>query len=443
MFIAGFQNFLVVWFVILTLVYMLSGRFVGITPLFAMTVMLYVLLPHYFFPNDANLFGTLLATVVLGILGFHVGLTAFSGLSERRLLSFPPRADIDQIGRAAVVLMMLSLSILFMLRPGFFAEVGTYAGHIDFRGRHGPLAFLLNQGVISGAVLIIWSYRRAHILLALVITVLLIAWAVYASEKGSLLALSAAWLSILLFATWQGRVRKGFTLVLLSVLLPSSVLVMIFYAVLRGGITDLSLATEVFASNLDRLGDVGGVNVGDFSGPYWVFTEHLRDKFLGLPLGATYVEQLLVLIPRVLRGEFLDLTDAFARQRVGAAYSPGLGFGFSPWAEAYMNFRIAGFFIQGLLFGLLTRLLMQGNMRLSGLNELVIFFQIVLFFYFERNHLIGQIKATAVFCLPYLATYLVLDLLKRRPPLKAAAFATNVSGAAGRMPTELIEGEQT
>ena len=68
--------------------------------------------------------------------------------------------------------------------------------------------------------------------------------------------------------------------------------------------------------------------------PYWVFTQHLRDRFLELALGTTYFEQLQVLIPRVLRGQFLDLTDAFAVKQYGVDYLPGLGFGFSPWAEA-------------------------------------------------------------------------------------------------------------
>jgi hypothetical protein len=45
----------------------------------------------------------------------------------------------------------------------------------------------------------------------------------------------------------------------------------------------------------------------------------------------------------------------------------------------------------------------------------VIFFQIVLITYFDRNYFIGQIKATIVFCLPFLATWSALDMLMRRP----------------------------
>ena len=127
----------------------------------------------------------------------------------------------------------------------------------------------------------------------------------------------------------------------------------------------------------------------------------------------TYIEQLPVLIPRVLRTEFLDLTDAFAMKQYGVDYVRGLGFGFSPWAEAYMNFRVAGFFIQGLLFGFFTRLLLRYTIRLVGFNEIVLFFAFILITYFERNHFIGQIKATVVYCLPFLITLFVLQSMLR------------------------------
>src|SRR5690349_18865840 len=104
MLIAGLEEFLVIWIVMLAAVYGLSGRFIGLTLFFAATVTLYVLLPYYFFPDDADLFGLLLATVVLGVVGFHVGLTGFSGLSERALFAWPaPRIDLDQIGRTAFI----------------------------------------------------------------------------------------------------------------------------------------------------------------------------------------------------------------------------------------------------------------------------------------------------------------------------------------------------
>ena len=247
---------------------------------------------------------------------------------------------------------------------------------------------------------------------AIAVSVAQALWAVYSSEKISLLAVSASWLSILICSTWRHRVGKKTALAIIGIVMPSSLLAMVFYGVLRGGATDLELAFEVFASNIARLG-AEGVHVGDFGGPYWVFTQHLRDHALELTLGSTYLEQLLVLIPRAMRGEFLDLTDAFAAKQYGLNYLPGLGFGFSPWAEAYMNFRVAGFFIQGLLFGFFTRLLLRYTIRLVGLNEIVIFFQIILMTLFERNHLIGQIKATVVYCLPFLITWIVLQTMLR------------------------------
>ena len=437
MLIAGFQGFLVIWVVMLALVYGLSGRFIGVTLFFAATTTLYVLLPNQFFPSDADLFGLLLSTVVLGILGFYVGLTAFSGLSERRLFAgLPPRADLDKIARAAVVLLTLALGTLFVLRPDFIVYLGTYQGRVDFSGNYGPLVFLLNQGVIAIAILIIWAYRHQRFVLAFALSAIEVFWAVYSSAKISLLAVSAAWLAIALFANWKNRVRNWIMIFSIGILLPCSLLIMMTYAVLRSGITDPDLALTLLANNLDRLGSAG-VDVGDFSGPYWVFTQHLRNDFLDLTLGSTYIEQLLVLIPRVLRGEFLDLTDAFAKEQYGAAYLPGLGFAFSPWAEGYMNFRVAGAFVQGLLFGLFSRYLLTSTVRLIGLNEIALFFQIFLITYFERNHFVGQIKATIVYCLPFLVTWAALELVMRRPmshlqTALAASTVGKIGAAIGR-----------
>src|SRR5262245_64255721 len=49
--------------------------------------------------------------------------------------------------------------------------------------------------------------------------------------------------------------------------------------------------------------------------------------------GGTYVSQLAVLLPRVLRGDFADLAEEFAQSRLGSAWQPGFGFSFSPWAD--------------------------------------------------------------------------------------------------------------
>lgn len=410
---AGPLGFLIVWIVMLACVFGLAGRFIGVTLFFAATATLYVLLPVFFFPDDAELFEILVTTVVLGVLGFYVGLTGFSGFSERRVFVVPAApTDWDQIARAAVILLTFSLLTLVVVRPGFVVELGTYEGRVNFQARYGPLVFLLNQAVICGSILVIWAFRRGHLMVAIAISVTQISWAVYSSEKISLLAVSASWLSILMISNWRHRVSKKTALLIIGILMPSSLLIMVFYGVLRSGVTDLDLAYDIFTSNISRLG-VEGVHVGDFGGPYWVFTQHLRDRFLELTLGTTYFEQLQILIPRVLRGDFQDLTDAFSMKQYGADYLPGLGFGFSPWAEAYMNFRVVGFFIQGLMFGFLTRLLLRYSIKLVGLNEVAIFFQFILITLFERAHFIGQIKSTVVYCLPFLITWLALKALRR------------------------------
>ena len=135
---AGPLGFLIVWIVMFVAVYGLAGRFIGVTLFFAATATLYVLLPVFFFPDDAELFALLLTTVVLGVLGFYVGLTGFSGFSERRVFIVPARpTDWNLIACAAVILLTCSLVSLAAVRPGFVAELGSYEGRVSFSGRHG------------------------------------------------------------------------------------------------------------------------------------------------------------------------------------------------------------------------------------------------------------------------------------------------------------------
>src|SRR5207302_10820554 len=127
---------------------------------------------------------------------------------------------------------------------------------------------------------------------------------------------------------------------------PIALAILIAYSVIRGGAIDsvTQLPGEVrFA--MDGLGS--GVLVGDFDGPYHVLASTLSLPNRGLGLGATYVSQWPVLIPRAMRGDFADLSETFAMSELGVGYRPGVGFAYSPWAEGVLNFGLAGALVEG------------------------------------------------------------------------------------------------
>jgi hypothetical protein len=198
------------------------------------------------------------------------------------------------------------------------------------------------------------------------------------------------------------------------VLLPFILPVLILYSVLRagvgGGLAEL-IGTGV--SSLDRLGDAG-IMVGDFDGPYRVLMSALDTHDGAVLLGWTYLSQLPVLVPRALRGDFADLAESFARLRLGENWRPGTGFSFSPWAEGVSNFGIAGFLVEGVLFGLLIALLVRAGRAALGSHAAVILYclvpQIVLF---QRGYLIGAVKNVVVYAVPFVCAWLALGWLGR------------------------------
>src|SRR5262249_6446655 len=235
----------------------------------------------------------------------------------------------------------------------------------------------------------------------------------YSNNKLSLLTTLAAG-----FAWWIAGDRRAeratrmawLGIVVLPLILPA----LILYSLLRAGVdSDLFGLISAGLASLDRLGD-SGIMVGDFDGPYRVLVSTLDSTDRSVLLGGTYVSQLMVLVPRAFRGDFADLAEQFAQLRLGENWRPGLGFAYSPWAEGVLNFGRAGFFVEGLLFGLLVACLIRLGRGLLGANAEVILYclvpQIVLF---QRGYLVGVVKNAAVYVLPLVCVWLALGWLGR------------------------------
>ena len=403
-----------VWLAVLSLARVLTGRIPGLTVFFAAVTALYMLLPVFFYAADAPFFVTILIGCGLAIVGFWLGLTALTALREPWLaLATDTPLESRRLCHTAAVLISVGVIGVVLANPRFFEQVGTYEGRVAFQSGRGIEPFLLNQAVVGLGALVLAALQTRRWGVALSGSALGAAWAVYSSNKLSLLVALAAWFAWWIASIWRGE-RRARTAWLGMILLPLILPALILYSVLRAGVGgDLPELIGAGVSSLDRLGDAG-IMVGDFDGPYRVLMSALDSPDGAVLLGWTYLSQLPVLVPRALRGDFTDLAESYARLRLGENWRPGTGFSFSPWAEGVSNLGIPGFLIEGVLFGLLIALLVRTGRAALGSHASVILYclvpQIVLF---QRGYLIGVVKNVVVYAAPFVCAWLALGWLGR------------------------------
>ena len=409
-----FWVFIPVWFASLALARVLAQRIPGVTVFFTAASTLYILLPVFFYSADAQFFPTMLIGCGLSIVGFWLGLTALTSLREPRL-TLVPDAPLEsrRLLHTSAVLMMVGVSGVALANPGFLAQLGTYEGRVAFQVERGIEPFFLNQAVVGLGAFLLLALEEGRWTIALCTSALGFGWAVYSSHKLSLLITLAAW-----FAWWIAGVMRGerssrmawLGIMLLPLMLP----ILLVYSFLRAGVTgNLSEAITVGLASMDLLGDAG-VMVGDFDGPYRVLVSTLEDHAGDVLLGWTYLSQLLVLLPRAFRGDFEDLAEEFGRLRLGSTWQPGMGFAFSPWAEGVLNFGILGFLVEGLLFGILVRLLVRtGRVTFGGGASLVLYCVVPQIVLFQRGYLVGVVKNVIVYVVPFACVWLSLGWFGR------------------------------
>jgi len=399
-----------VWLASLSLAWALVRPDFGVTIIFGAVSTLYIILPIFFYPGDVHLFPILLVGCGLAITGFWLGLTSFNGFRE-------PRFDSSEIApRRALHAAMLTAGVgaagLAVVNPEFLSQVGTYEGRVAFQSGRGLEPFLLNQIVVGLGVLVLLALEQRWWIAAVGGSALGVVWAVYSSHKLSLLTTLAAWFAWWVAGVWHRR-RSVRTAWIGVMLLPAMLPVLLLYSLLRAGIVSgpVDVVTMSLAS-IDRLGD-GGIMVGDFDGPYQVIVSTLDGDGGRAAFGGTYVSQLAVLLPRVLRGDFADLAEEFAQSRLGSAWQPGFGFSFSPWAEGILNFGVPGFLIEGLLFGLLAAALIRLGQATFASASLVLYCLVPQIVLFQRGYLIGSVKNVIVYIAPIAGVWLLLGWFDR------------------------------
>lgn len=236
------------------------------------------------------------------------------------------------------------ISLLIFFYKNIFA-VSTYEAAYGVRYSNPAFSLLCNLVVLYGAVIasavILRGKNLNKALVAVGLILLIISWGIYTSDKNVIL------FGLLAVAASSSRFirKKGFVsfvyIIIGCVVLIYLIKVFSFY---RGGLNiypAFSMAIKQF-----------GLRHIDPLGPF-VSIQHILNNCSDLQYGQTYLHIFYLIIPRFLWKERpLDLSEQFAADNI-VNWSPGQGMGYSPLAEAYLNFSWMGPVIQYLLLGLL------------------------------------------------------------------------------------------
>lgn len=156
----------------------------------------------------------------------------------------------------------------------------------------------------------------------------------------------------------------------------------------------------------------------DPAGPMVTFGTVIEDN-ASLKYGITYINSMGVIVPKAIwHNRPISLSEEFARNFF-AEYREGMGVGYSPLTESFLNYHIPGAFIHFLIFGLLIGFILQllKNKIFINHDKLLTSFIYILVYYIIimnfRSPLIGPIKLSLQLIVPYCILLLSLKYIKR------------------------------
>jgi oligosaccharide repeat unit polymerase len=222
--------------------------------------------------------------------------------------------------------------------------VSTYEAAYGVRYGNPVFSLLCGFVVLYGAVIasaVILRGKSLNKIWGMGFIVLIFSWGIYTSDKNviliGLLAVAAVYSSLIK--------KQGLTF-LMVVFIGCAILIYLIkvFSFYRGGL-DICSAFSMAVNNF-------GLRYIDPLGPL-VSLQHILNDCSDLQYGQTYLHIFYLIIPRFLWKERpLDLSEQFAVDNI-VNWLPGQGMGYSPLAEAYLNFSWIGPVIQYLLLGLL------------------------------------------------------------------------------------------
>jgi hypothetical protein len=203
---------------------------------------------------------------------------------------------------------------------------------------------------------------------------------------------------------------------------------LVFFGILFGLLFDMTttmIENRVLYSNAGALDIVDVMTINSGVASVWVTStiiNWIETGNISLQYGQNYLNALTAIVPSQIRGfQISSLPNWFAYLLAPAAAERGVGYGFSPVAEGYLNGRLIGVFLHGMLVGGLLTLIRKVQYLPSLKGYGVFFFAILYSGVFKIFH-VGSINITETIqweIIIVLLTLLVAGLLLEYCSLQA------------------------
>jgi oligosaccharide repeat unit polymerase len=295
---------------------------------------------------DGNNSGPIFLIIIQSIFGFYLGLKLSGFLKyEKEIVRF----SLNEVGKNNVHFALtlyfqffVTMLLILLTTPSeLMSYLAGYSAAVEVRSSSSVFVYLFMLAIstcsaILGKELFQGRYVRASIISGFLLLTFLIS-----GDKNILL------LFLLGCGFGFGFFIYKYKFTQLLLLFLGAILIILFsrvFSLYRGGAEiGVSIVEGVVGFNYSQI---------DGAGPFWVFNSVL-DNYDDYSLGSTYLLELKNLIPRfIYPGDRPEtLSEEFSRENM-INWFPGAGFGYSPFAEAYVNFGIVGGFLGFLIFGL-------------------------------------------------------------------------------------------
>lgn len=426
-----FLIYITVWFVLTLKRKNLEGFFsvyfvfglAGFAYFTLIPIELYLKGEEYYFARDWISLGSveriiILFLSILSLLGFYSGLktSRYQLFSDKNSLNNThDRLHKKYLLRAIMILLCVSIlcfSALVLFYRDFFAAQYDYTA-----------AYMITYESP------LYSFLKMHLLIALALM------ASVMMRQGCNWGGKLICIAIVSFILWVGILTADKNPLLLALLTCSSFLkfdkismkrfaiitfvgsISVIFLVLFFNIYRTRMPLEDVVHNL-LLRSISFTQL-DPAGPMVSLVRAISDDSIQMNFGSTYINSLGVLVPKTLWPDRpLDIAEAFARENI-SNWSEGQGLGYSPLAEAYVNFSFPGAFIHFFIFGMLiggflqfmrVKYFFKYDFLFVPFVHIVIYYIVILSF---RAPLIGPIKMLILFLVPYFILYIILKGLSR------------------------------
>lgn len=345
---------------------------------------------------------------VISLVSFYLGLT----LSRYRLL--PDKKNIlhtlncfkkyrfDRFFIALLSIIVLSGTTLILFYVDLFAAQWDYSTAYFITYISPIYSFIKTHFLISlclvAALILHWKKGKT---ISLIIVILVAFIGILTSDKDPLLL---AMLTVAYFIGFRQMSFRKFTVIAAFGILGVIIAVVVFN-LLR---TRMPIGDILYNAELRQF----SFTVLDPAGPLVSIVAALNDT-LSLRYGTTYITSLGILVPKVIwPNRPLTLSEEFARQYI-FRWKEGEGLGFSPLAEAYLNFHLLGSFLHFFAYGLLLGWFLNVLRRKVFINQDALFTSFVYILVYHtivmsfRGPFISLIKMTVLFMVPYCVLFIL------------------------------------